>query len=533
MLAGYEPRNIEVQFTTGNPVNLALPHSSDPEEQKMLEAERAKAIAETAGDRLLINQYSTPSFSRNGRFLIIGVAPVVAPDDTTLVDFELPSLDIWRWDAPYTPPQEKSNLSKLREKTLPVVIDLQNGFNQQLLTKKMLATVEPSFGWNSEWALIHDPEEKMISRQWNYLAPENLMAVNVANGKTVKIGEANNEASELSPDGKYVVYYKDNNYYSHNLLTNKVVCLTEAIPYPLWDEDDDHPMTPEAYGIAGWGEKDNRILVYDRYDIWALDLNGVEAPLNLTSDYGRKNNLRLRYNRLDKEKGGIDVGDLMVLDVLDFNNQKRGYATMKYAAKGATPKVQVLDNYKLTRLNKAKDADVFVWQKANFETVPDLWTATGTDFSKAQKLTSSNPQMKDISWGTAQLVEWYAYNGRKTKGVLYLPEGFDPNEGSWPMLSVFYERNAEELYMHYTMEPSWSWVNYPFYVSRGYVVFVPDIYYDTPGIPGESAYNYVCSGVEEMLKRYPSIDPKRLGIDGQSWGGYQTAYLVTRTGSFL
>ena len=532
MLAGYEPRNIEVQFTTGNPVNLALPHSSDPEEQKILEAERAKAIAETAGDRLLINQYSTPSFSLNGRFLIIGVAPVVAPDDTTLVDFELPSLDIWRWDAPYTPPQEKSNLSKLREKTLPVVIDLQNGFNQQLLTKKMLATVEPSFGWNSEWALIHDPEEKMISRQWNYLAPENLMAVNVANGKTVKIGEANNEASELSPDGKYVVYYKDNNYYSHNLLTNKIVCLTEAIPYPLWDEDDDHPMTPEAYGIAGWGEKDNRILVYDRYDIWALDLNGVEAPLNLTSDYGRKNNLRLRYNRLDKEKGGIDVGDLMVLDVLDFNNQKRGYATMKYAAKGATPKVQVLDNYKLTRLNKAKDADVFVWQKANFETVPDLWTTTGTDFSKAQKLTSSNPQMKDISWGTAQLVEWYAYNGRKTKGVLYLPEGFDPNEGSWPMLSVFYERNAEELYMHYTMEPSWSWVNYPFYVSRGYVVFVPDIYYDTPGIPGESAYNYVCSGVEEMLKRYPSIDPKRLGIDGQSWGGYQTAYLVTRTNMF-
>ena len=396
----------------------------------------------------------------------------------------------------------------------------------------MLAGVEPSFGWNSEWALIHDPEEKIISRQWNYLAPENLMAVNVANGKTVKIGEANNEASELSPDGKYVVYYKDNNYYSHNLLTNKVVCLTEAIPYPLWDEDDDHPMTPEAYGIAGWGEKDNRILVYDRYDIWALDLNGVEAPLNLTSDYGRKNNLRLRYNRLDKEKGGIDVGDLMVLDVLDFNNQKRGYATMKYAAKGATPKVQVLDNYKLTRLNKAKDADVFVWQKANFETVPDLWTATGTDFSKAQKLTSSNPQMKDISWGTAQLVEWYAYNGRKTKGVLYIPEGFDPNEGSWPMLSVFYERNAEELYMHYTMEPSWSWVNYPFYVSRGYVVFVPDIYYDTPGIPGESAYNYVCSGVEEMLKRYPSIDPKRLGIDGQSWGGYQTAYLVTRTNMF-
>ena len=99
------------------------------------------------------------------------------------------------------------------------------------------------------------------------------------------------------------------------------------------------------------------------------------------------------------------------------------------------------------------------------------------------------------------------------------------------MLAVFYETGSEELYTHYTMEPSWSWVNYPFYVSRGYVVFVPDIHYSI-GLPGESAYNYVCSGVEAVCDLYPNIDRKRIGIDGQSWGGYQTAYLVTRTNMF-
>ena len=81
------------------------------------------------------------------------------------------------------------------------------------------------------------------------------------------------------------------------------------------------------------------------------------------------------------------------------------------------------------------------------------------------------------------------------------------------------------------MEPSWSWVNYPFYVSRGYIVFVPDIHY-TAGVPGECAWNYVCSGAEELCKRYDWIDKDRIGIDGQSWGGYQTAYLVTRTNMF-
>lgn len=124
--------------------------------------------------------------------------------------------------------------------------------------------------------------------------------------------------------------------------------------------------------------------------------------------------------------------------------------------------------------------------------------------------------MKDYSWGDAQLVKWYAYDGKLTEGVLYTPENLDPNK-KYPMLVVFYETNSEELYRHYVMEPSWSWVNYPFYVSRGYVVFVPDVHY-TPGIPGEGAYNSICSGVEYLVDKYSFIDKDRIGIDGPELG---------------
>ena len=51
---------------------------------------------------LMINQYSEPVFSHGGRRVVIGVA-VCDPGDTTLVDFEKATLDIWRWDAPFTP----------------------------------------------------------------------------------------------------------------------------------------------------------------------------------------------------------------------------------------------------------------------------------------------------------------------------------------------------------------------------------------------------------------------------------------------
>ena len=520
----------DYRFFTGTPVNLALPHASDPKMQAELEQRRLDAIRSQQGKELRLTQYSRPVFSRNGRFLIVGVAPVIAPDDTTLVDFEKGNLDIWRWDAPMTPPQEKGNLESIRKHTLPVVMNLENR-DYQLLTKNELVTVEPSFEWDSEWALLHDPSARYVERQWNYLAPEELMMVNVLDGSVRNVGSGERENSGLSPDGRFVVIYKDRNYYAFDNTTGKTVNLTGNLPYPVWDESDDHPMPKQPYGIGGWGDEDGKVLIYDRYDIWSLDMTGNSEPVCLTAGDGRKRNLQYRYHRLDKESKTLKKGETMVLDLFDYADKRRGLATMRYGIPAA-PSIKTLDKYYISQLTKAADADVYLWQQGNFEVMPNIYTSNSTDFAKAVRLTDANPQMADISWGTAQLVEWYAYDGKKSQGVLYLPEGFDASaKDAYPMLTVFYETGSEMLYWPYRMEPSWSWINYPFYVSRGYAVFVPDIHY-TGGVPGECAYNYVCSGVEEICRRYPAIDSKRVGIDGQSWGGYQTAFLVTRTDMF-
>lgn len=525
------PKEFDLIFTTGTPINLMPPHADDPEVQAALEKQRGEEIRRTAGDTLRLNQYAIPKFSKSGRFLYVDVAPIVAPDDTTIVDFEQAALDIWRWDAPYTPPQEKANLEKLRKKGLPVVIDLKNDCRYNLLSKNMLATVEPPFNLDAEWALIHDPSENKVSQQWDYFAKEDLTMVNVANGQKKNIGPVSHEAV-LSPDGRFTVWFSDRQYYAYDVTTGQTICISQDISEPLWDVDDDHPMPSEAYGIAGWGADDNRILVYDKYDIWSLDLSGKSAPFCLTDKEGHKQNLQYRYHRLDPEFRTLKKGETMVADIFNFDSKQRGLATLPYSTSPVKPTVKILDNYRLSQLMKAKEADTYMWQKANFSTLPDLYASTSSDFSKAKQLTHSNPQFKDISWGTANLVKWYAYDGKPAEGVLFLPEGFESmDEASVPLLSVFYETQSEELFTHYTMEPSWSWVNYPFYVSRGYAIFVPDIHYSA-GVPGESCYNYICSGVEEMCRSYPQIDKKRLGIDGQSWGGYQTAYLVTRTNMF-
>lgn len=482
----------------------------------------------TAGDTLRPNQFTRPEFSHDGKRLISGVGRMLAPHDTTIVDFEQPALDIWVWNAPYTPPQDLHNATKIKEKTLPVVVNLDN-MKQTLIADAKLAKVVTPNRWDGDWALVVDPTEDVVSQQWDYLAPEKMSVVNVNTGESRAIGKVDGGMAILSPADRFVAWYEKKNFYAYEIATGKTVCLTENMPVTIWNEDDDHPMDPEAWGVAGWGADDSAFLVYDKYDIWSLDPKGEKEPVCVTAGEGRKRNLQFRYLRTDPDKRFFNNGDQLLLTVFDYTDKYNGLATMRYG-KTAAPAVGVLDGHAYTQVKRALDKDVYTWQRANFSESPDIWLCNGTNFMKARQLTDANPQMKEYNWGTAQLVKWTAYDGKESEGVLYVPEDLDPNK-KYPMLCVFYETGSEDLYRHYTMEPSWSWVNYPFYVSRGYVIFVPDIHY-TSGIPGESCYNYVCSGAEEMCKRYPWIDKDRIGIDGQSWGGYQTAYLVTRTNMF-
>ncbi len=524
------PQEMEIEIPAERKgPNLRRPHSADKELQDEKLKEWSQRMQESTRPALFLNQYSKPVFSYNGRRLYVGVAPEVAPDDTTLVSFERPTLDIWRWDAPYTPPQEKHRLDELREMTFPVMVDLENG-DYHLIEYNPLATVKATYSMDPDWMLLRDPSKEKVSQQWNYYAPEEISVINVVNGEHREIGTVYEGTADISPEGKFVYWFKDGHWFAYEISTGKTINVSENIPYPVWDETDDHPGVRQDYGFASWTEGDGRILIYDRFDIWSLDPTGKEAPTCLTKGYGRDNDIKIRYlNTHGKERHFLSKGDLMTLTLFNYKDKRNGLASMRYGT-SAKPENVYLDTLSFTQIRQALDAPSFSFVEANFSVMPDVWIAPKGVFSKAVKASDSNPQVKDYYWGSARLVSWHAYDGTPSEGVLYVPEDFDPSK-KYPMLCVFYETGSEDLYYHYNMEPSWSWVNYPFYVSRGYVVFVPDIHYKA-GIPGECAWNFVCSGAEAMCDRYPWIDRDRIGIDGQSWGGYQTAYLVTRTNMF-
>lgn len=113
--------------------------------------------------------------------------------------------------------------------------------------------------------------------------------------------------------------------------------------------------------------------------------------------------------------------------------------------------------------------------------------------------------------------------------MLYKPDNFDPNK-KYPVIVYFYERNSESLYRYFSPAPSRSIVNIPYFVSNGYIVFVPDVVYKV-GHPGKSAYNCIVAGAKALAAN-KWVDSSHMAIQGQSWGGYQVAYLIAHTDMF-
>ena len=232
-----------------------------------------------------------------------------------------------------------------------------------------------------------------------------------------------------------------------------------------------------------------------------------------------------------EDEPGVGPGETVYLKVFDETTKENGLASFQPI--GKILQINTLDfgGYTYDGLKVAKKAPVHAYLKGNFVEPMDLYyTDPGLKpADRTKKLTAINPQQADYNWGTVELIHWTSFDGKKLDGLLYKPEDFDASK-KYPLMCYFYETNSETLYRNIVPQPSWSTVNLTFYTSRGYIVFVPDIVY-TPGLPGQSAYNCIVSGVEALAKN-PWIDRENMAIQGQSWGGYEVAFLITRTNIF-
>ena len=478
--------------------------------------------ASAVGDGIKIAERGGVGFSRTGGVVRFGVAHVL-PDSIaadSLADKAV--VDLWHWRDARPQPMQRLQATQDRNRSYTAVFHVATRQMRRIASDSVPA-VQLSDDGRTALASTGVPYEM------DAIAGDDgndIILFNTVTGTAKQVARKVKGSGQLSSAARFVVWWEAGAWKSYEVATARTRDLTGTIRGTKFDrETNDTPDEPQPWGVGGWTKDDARVLIYDRYDIWEIDPVGVVAPRNLTDGAGRSQDITFRLLDLDPEERFFDPTQPLLLRTFDNRSKQAGlYRDRVGAATGPERIMMAPKSWPL--IQKARKAEQYLVTRADYREFPDLWT--GASFDSLVRISDAMPEQSQYSWGAVELVKWMNADGVPMEGLLYKPDGFDPAK-KYPMLVYFYEQLSDGLY-NYNRPAGRNVINAPVYTSLGYLVFMPNIHY-TPGYPGPSAVKSIVPGVQSLIAR-GIADPKRLGISGQSWGGYQTAYVITQTTLF-
>ena len=502
-------------------------------------AEAATELPLPANAPMPVSDNGRLEFSRDGTRLFFGTSPPRAsePDDTS----DMIKVDIWNYQDAELQPMQKVRAEEERKRTYRAEINLADKRFVQLATPEV-PELRAGNGGVQALGVSNVPYRQLVSWDGNY---DDYYLVKLADGTRQKILEKERFGATLSPGGNYALYFNadDDNWYAVRMSDGHKTNLTGKLGVKFQSETDDRPEHPSPYGQAGWSEGDQSVLLYDRYDIWTVMADGSGGRM-ITNGLGRKQQIVFRYPRTEQappsaepEEGGprqrqadqpaVSLARPIILSAVDERTKASGLYRVTLNNPAEPVELVMMDKAFGVPI-KARNADVYVFTLSRFEEFPNLWVSSGA-FTDMKKVSDANPQQAQYNWGRSELVDYVNADGKHLKAILTRPENFDPSK-RYPMLVYIYEQLTNNLHRYVAPAPGGSSINVTRYVSNGYVILQPDIVYDL-GYPGQSALKCVLPAVQKALSM-GFIDPERIGIQGHSWGGYQIAYMITRTNIF-
>jgi dipeptidyl aminopeptidase/acylaminoacyl peptidase len=487
---------------------------------------------------MVVSEMGAVRWARDGSRLFVGLKDQ-SPDPAAATPSSEPraNVDVWHWKDAEVQSVQMIRIAQERRATLPAAFDVATG-KLVRISDDVMRNVTPSP--DSRWALGRVDTSYRTEVQWGG-SKADLYRVSTTTGERSLIDRGVTRTMGSSPDGKYYVYLKNKKIVAYNNETGRNTVLGGSDRIDFIDATDDHPYETPTYGVAGWSKDGKSLIVNHRHDLYLLPLDGGKAT-NLTGGMGDAQQIVFRLVRLDRPAGGgrggrggaaaasddedqgVDLSKPLLLSAYGEWTKQSGYYTLP---PGGKPTPLIYDDEAIGQVQKAANADRVVFTRQTFSEPPDLWVSS-TSFASPAKVTNANPFIADYAWGTKKLIDFKNSKGQRLQGTLTLPANYQPGK-KYPMLVYFYEI-LSNTHNNFPMPIYDDRPHFAEYASDGYLVFEPDIVYET-GKPGSSALDCVTSGVKEVIKQ-GYADPQHIGIQGHSWGGYETSYILTQTDMF-
>ena len=485
---------------------------------------------------MVLSEFATPRWSEDASRVILGLKE--QEPDPARGEEPPANVDVWHYKDPDPQSVQVVRLNQERRFTYPAVFNVATKKLTRLADTDMRAVQVAS---NGRWAVGRLDVPYRLEVSWGGTKAD-LYRVSTDDGQRTLIEKSVTRTMGLSPDSRWYLYLKDKHVRAYNLETGRTLDLDDGEKISWLDAEDDHPYEIPTYGVAGWAKDGRSVLLNHRYDVWQLPLDGGRA-VNLTRGAGEAGRIRFRVVRLDRRAGpgggggggifgggnvqddeGIDLSKPLTLAAYGDLTKKSGYYRL---VPGSAPTPLIFADKQIGQVAKAEKADRVIFTQQTFTESPDWWAST-TAFASPKKMTDANPHLAEYAWGSKVLVDYTNAKGQKLQGTLTLPANYEPGK-KYPMLVYFYEIMSN-THHNFSMPVYDDRPHISTYASNGYLVLQPDIVYEI-GKPGSSALDCVTSAVKKVIEM-GYADPAHIGLQGHSWGGYQSSFIVTQTDMF-
>ena len=471
--------------------------------------------------------HQKPLFSKDEQKMVFGIAKRLyeAPEDSLLAS-EKASVDIWHYLDQKIQPQQLKGLKREKKKSDWFLYS----FKDQTLRKLNNDTLSLSFDdeYESNYHLASSNEAYAISNQWSYPWARDMYRIDLDTQEELLIVKGVRFGGRLSPNGAYYTFYNPelSEHMAIRINERDTICLTCSVDSVIWSRDKNGlPAVAgpkEVYGFS----RDMAYYFQSERDLWMYDFN-TDSLSCLSKFEGASRNIVLALRKKQSDSMFVDIENSYVQG---FNKTTKGMHVFGFKPhKGHYDLIENLASpQRLVGLSWSEDGESVLLRRSTVDQYPDLYVGNAK-LNGLNRISDINPQQANLKWARVDLVSWMSYDSVQLEGLVYLPESYDTAK-SYPMLVYYYELNSDNLYSYRSPRPSASIINPVECASNDYIVFVPDIRY-REGYPAQSAYDAVMSGTDFMIKNY-AVDSLKMGLQGQSWGGYQTAQLITMTGRY-
>ncbi|HEX5068729.1 MAG TPA: prolyl oligopeptidase family serine peptidase, partial [Vicinamibacterales bacterium] len=446
------------------------------------------------------------------------------PDETPA---PRPNLVIWHYKDPRL--QTQQQVQEASDRALNYVTMYRT--DEKKLVR--LADEEvPSVAVNARtrWAIATVTAPYELDANLNGQRFMDIYAVDTKTGQRKVVRKHLRWGNGASPDGAKYLFYENQHFYVFDAETGTERNITLGIPTSFVDTEDDHNIVDPPTGTLGWTSDNAYVLLSDNWDIWKVPVAAGQQAVNLTVN-GKKDKIRyLTRVRTDLQERGADMSRRQIFSVFGEMTKKSGYGALEPNTTGL--KMLLWDDAQIGALTKAEKADVWTYRRETPTEAPAYYV-TDASLANGRKFVDTSAEAAPYLWTSGVQLLTYSNNHPDPKkrqmlqASLYLPANYEKGK-TYPMVVYIYELQTQG---HNTFgRPTANGFSRQAYTSNGYAVLMPDIRYYVND-PGMSAVWALEPAVDAAVKAGVA-DPKRVGLHGHSWGGYQTAFTITQSRKF-